>query len=549
MKALIILLLAWCSHAWAQCPDTRPQLQFEQELLTNREATLAQVRAHGPDCARNVAEAYAYHAVTSRTRDCTTATCSPWNKNLLADDSLRPQREHLTAAVRDLVFMAALTEELPVELTARICQELALDNPLALIRKKGVVELLAEMNCLELPVGQTRVVDGSNGTIAAGYTLERTGQDAYRIGLNINLTSSTLSADALASFEERMHSCVANWNPMLRGPRGEQLTIVLTNPARTEAQAIGTARAPQHDIQVHSSWPRANSHNYPRSMDCATTMHELMHLMGLCDEYREQDAALGFGCRVVPEHVSLMANQNAVASELPKITQCLIKEEHRDLWERLPSTQRNVLMLPDLSEVLGSEGTNYCRLVSEHRVLSIDDARSDLAALSPRALTLTNDVLLMEAGVLVVDSEARVEIRRMDCQCALADNPNKCRGWILRQRTALAQPFERTRCPSTMTGTTTFGGSGIEGLSQNQDGITITTAGTRRSAIEPAHFQRILAGTCDRQARDYNICSSWAYVSECTAPQSTCFERPGASCTGTPLQCTDERFLGIPPAR
>jgi hypothetical protein len=542
------MLLIGSVSAWAQCPDSRPQAQFEQDLLTQREAMLAQVRTHGPDCARSVAEAYAYHAVTSQMRNCTTTTCSPWSKNLLTDEATRPQREHLTAAVRELVFMAALTEELPVELTAQICQELAPENPLALMRKKGVEELLAEMNCLELPVGQTRVVDGFNGNIAAGYTLERTGANSYRIGLNVNLTSPNLNAEVLASFEERMHACVANWNPVLRGPRGEQLTIALTNPTRTEAQAVGTARAPQHDIQVHSNWPRANSHNYPRNMSCATTMHELMHLMGLCDEYREQDEDLGFGCRVVPETVSLMADQNAVMSDLPQITQCLIKDEHRDVWAQLSPTERNALMLPDLTETLGSEGATYCTVVPEHRVLSIAEAGRDLTALSPRALTMTEDVLVLEAGVIVADTEARIEIRRMDCQCALADNPNKCRGWIVRQRTALAQPFVRKRCPSTMTGITTFGGTGSEGLSQNENGITITTAGTRLSALEPAHFQRILAGTCAHQARDYNICSSWAYVSECGAAQSSCFGTPD-QCDGPPLQCTDERFLGISPSR
>lgn len=548
MKALMLLLLFGSFRAWAQCPDTRPPPQFEQDLLSNREATLAQVRTHGPDCARGVAEAYAYHAVTSQIRDCTTPPCSPWNKNLLNDEAMRPQRELLTAAVRDLVFMAALTEELPSALTAQICQELAPDNPLALMRKRGVDELLAEMDCLEVPVGQTRVVDGTNVTTAAGYTLERTGQNAYRIGLNINLTSTSVTPEALAEFEEKMRTCVAKWNPVLRGPRGEQLTIALTNPARTEAQPLGSARAPQHDIQVHSNWPRANSHNYPSDMDCATTMHELMHLLGLRDEYRERDEGLGYSCRVVPERVTLMAHQDAVAIDLPKITQCVIKEEHREVWTRLSAAQRNVLMLPDLSESFGAEAANFCQSVGEPRVLSIDDAITDLSALSPRTLTFTNDVLVMEAGVLVADPEARIEIRRMDCQCALAENPNKCRGWIVRQRTALAQPFVRTRCPSTMTGTSTFGGGGVNGISQNQDGITITTAGTRSSAIEPAHFQRILAGTCHRQAQDYNVCSSWASVSECGAPQSSCFGTPN-QCDGPPLQCTDERFLGIAPTR
>ena len=548
MKSLVAFILLMSFAAWAQCPDSAPPLQLEQSLLNDRSATLEQIRLNGPDCARNVAEAYAYHAVTSQTRNCTGEQCTPWSKNLMSDEGRRPQREQLTSTLRQIVFMASPTEELPADLTAQICQELAPENPLALMRKKGVEELLAEMSCVELPVGQARVVDGFNGNIAAGYVLERTGTNSYRIGLNINLTSQTLTAEVLAAFEERVHSCVANWNPILRGPRGEQLTIDLTNPARTEAQAIGTPRAPQHDIQVHSSWPRANSHNYPRDMDCATTMHEFMHLMGLCDEYRERDPALGFGCRVVPERVSLMANQNAVASELPKITQCLIKDEHRELWAQLSPTERNALMLPDLSEAVGPEAEKYCRVVPEHRVLSIADAGRDLTALSPRALTLTDDVLIVEAGVVVVDPDARVEIRRMDCQCALAENPNKCRGWIVRTRTALAQPFVRTRCPSTMTGTTTFGGGGSAGLSQNHDGITITTAGTRTSALEPAHFQRILAGTCTRQARDYNICSSWAYVSECSAPQSTCFGTP-RECEGQPLQCTDERFLGMTPTR
>lgn len=546
MKLLLCLSLLLSFAAWSQCPSTRPQAEFEQDLLNQRAAVLAQVRSEGPECARRTAEAYAYHAVTSQTRNCTTNPCSPWNRGQLNDESYRSQREQLASAVRELVFMASLTEELPTELTEQICRELAPENPLALMRKNAVVGLLAEMSCLELPVGQTRIVDGFNGNIAAGYALERTGTNSYRIGLNVNLVSTSLNAESLASFEARMQSCVASWNPVLRGPRGEQLTIDLTNPTRTAAQPPGTPRAPEHTIQVHSSWPRANSHNYPRSMDCATTMHEIMHLMGLCDEYREQDAALGFNCRIVPERVTLMANQNLVASELPQITQCTIRDEFREAWSRYSQAERNVLLMPDLAETLGSDGASYCVVSPEHRVLSISDASADLSALAPRAITLTNDVLVMETGVVVADGDLRVEHRRIDCQCAVAANPNKCRAWITRQRSQFNRPYVRSNCPALMTGTTSYGGDGTDNIAIQPNGITITEAGFRDSALEPAHFQRILAGTCTRQAQDYNVCSSWAYVSTCGAPQSTCFGTP-RECEGMPLQCTDERFLGITP--
>ncbi len=547
MKILFLLALSLSFNAWAQCPHDLPGQQLEQQLISNRATIVAQVRAEGAECARQVAEKYAHHVAQSRMRDCGAAPCSPWNRNRLTLNEDAPLREAATLAVRELVFMAFPVEDIPQEITSEICLQLDPANPLALARKRGVEELLAEVNCLELNVGQARVVDTTNGNVAAGYVLERTAQNTYRLSINVNLVTSEVTPENMASLEARMRSCVADWNPVMRGPRGEQLTIQLTNPTETAALPADAPRAPVHFVQVHNNYPRANSNNYARTVDCPTIMHELMHLVGLCDEYAESDPALGYQCRVVPTQNTLMSNQIQTAGELPRINTCTVQEEHRGLWESLSSAERNVFMLPDLSEAMGGGGQAYCQVASEVQTLTLAQAAA-LPNPGPREISGSPTSLVIESTVVVMEDVPRAEVRRINCECTDPATMNKCRSWISQRRPQLTRPFTRRECPAIMTGVSTYGGSGTSSVSISDAGIVLNQAGTRTSALAPAHFNRILAGSCRRQAADYNICSSWAYETTCGAPQNSCMGTP-EQCDGPPLQCTDERFLGIAPTR
>ncbi|MCJ8277129.1 MAG: hypothetical protein MJK18_09835, partial [Bdellovibrionales bacterium] len=43
-----------------------------------------------------------------------------------------------------------------------------------------------------------------------------------------------------------------------------------------------------NNITIHDTFDRANSANWPANIDCATTTHEVLHLVGLCDHYQER---------------------------------------------------------------------------------------------------------------------------------------------------------------------------------------------------------------------------------------------------------------------
>ncbi len=91
----------------------------------------------------------------------------------------------------------------------------------------------------------------------------------------------------MVSFEHKgmkkhVEQCLKSVNKDLLGPNGEKLTIRLTDDKEPDP------KAPELDIQVGTKDLRANSRQYPEEIRFSTVAHELMHLLGLVDEYHEE---------------------------------------------------------------------------------------------------------------------------------------------------------------------------------------------------------------------------------------------------------------------
>ena len=67
------------------------------------------------------------------------------------------------------------------------------------------------------------------------------------------------------------------------GPNGEKLNIVIEPPSAKEA----CEKEPK-TIKIGSREHRSNQMKYESDIDCPTITHEVLHLLGLCDEYKEE---------------------------------------------------------------------------------------------------------------------------------------------------------------------------------------------------------------------------------------------------------------------
>lgn len=549
---------------WAQaplnerCPNKARDSEVEASLVRNPQALIQHARSFGPACLRSVAEKYVNYAAREQQANCDSfSVCSFWNRgvqaacaNAPASDTLCAEaqrlRERTTELTREMIFLAT-THDLTPELTQLVCEQLDPTRPLAMSTPQGLQEVLQEMNCVELPVGQSRATSFSE-PLTAGYVLERTGSNSYRARVNVNLSSTSgLDANALTQMEGRMRSCMAELRPVLKGPNGEQLELLLTNPTEVAALPPESPRPQVHNIEIHSSLARADSANYPVSAACPLIAHEVLHLLGLVDEYHETDPALGYQCRVHPERSTIMANHERALSALGQTTRCTPHAEVAALWQRSSERERQILMLPLASETLGSDGARYCRTSSAGPSLTVSEAALPSYTF-PRLISSAAESLSFETAYTVVeDGSARVERLRVDCDCVGATQMNKCIRFHQQMPERLSRPPSRESCPPTMSGATTYGGSPTPGATSDGSGLTLSTQGSSDSLLAPGHFQSIIAGSCSRQAADYRTCASWAYRRECGERQSTCFGTP-EQCSGPPTQCSDARFLGITPA-
>lgn len=134
------------------------------------------------------------------------------------------------------------------------------------------------------------------------------------------------SSASQAKMMKKINECMEMYQPYLKGPDGESLKIVASNRDKQ------IDRSPIH---ILSPGMREHSEGYKDNIDCPTVLHEVLHLLGLADEYEE--TSLGYNiepktgrviqvenggelkaydCRVLGPENSVMSNQHAAIKAL-----------------------------------------------------------------------------------------------------------------------------------------------------------------------------------------------------------------------------------------
>ncbi|NUM88327.1 MAG: hypothetical protein HUU37_03900, partial [Bdellovibrionales bacterium] len=186
-------------------------------------------------------------------------------------------------------------------------------------------------------VGAWRDVVASGGTSPTGinhaYRLLRKGGKEYEAQLTLEFEYAEPSRfhereKIQQPMINRVNACLRHAGRALTGPGGETLSITAQSPGSH------TDSPPRSLIRIQSGVERESSHEWSETTPCPVILHEVMHLMGLCDEYRERstgyvllrDPMTGkearkrveknaqipiFDCRSLGPADSLMADQTA----------------------------------------------------------------------------------------------------------------------------------------------------------------------------------------------------------------------------------------------
>ena len=158
-------------------------------------------------------------------------------------------------------------------------------------------------SCLELNPGEEKLVRAGNYDSPDLYTIKREPDGSYSVILNLQF-SADQSYDGPVPINEvpsyymnKVKQCIKKANQKMLGPNGEKLNIVInTNEVNQNICEQNIKK-----ILIVSKQHRTNSVKYASNIECEAITHEILHLIGLVDEYKDKH-----NCRV-PVEDSIMS--------------------------------------------------------------------------------------------------------------------------------------------------------------------------------------------------------------------------------------------------
>lgn len=432
-------------------------------------------------------------------------------QNLAFKSNSDPVTEEQTKKI--LAAIEARTEKLP-EQDEVFCYKVS----------SGIEELLKlakaakDVNeCRPMKPGQSMVVDKSNSPsyLDGEYTLIRSEEKKWTVALALDVKSGNgISGDEMFN---RIKRCMATANEAMKGPNGETIDFKILNSSENRKLSLNK-RAPLSHIEIEPIGTRSHSRAYAADISCSTIVHEVLHLLGLCDEYEANYD--GYECRAVPSADSIMKNHTTVFDQtIPKQVTCECTNDDCHKMVNAPANAIDIIRIKSSSWALGPADyefrNKYCGPAIMKQSIPLNPAKKNFA-------TPTGE-LGFKATLYDVfaNNFTKMSPTELTCTCPAGDNNClRVRADVLANLATYANPY----CPSgSREIKTAWGTRGAYALRPN--GFTMPgPKPTRSSILEPVHFNRIIGGACENVTPQYNECSKWAYQGKTT--QNDCSRRP-----------------------
>ncbi len=204
---------------------------------------------------------------------------------------------------------------------------------------------LLHPECEELEVGESKMIypNHPQWPLTIPYRIKKHRPDSYSITFPIKLViDNKYDGDvpkdkAPEHYRQFIQNCLKKANKHLLGPNGEKLSIRITKPIANKAKKKSTTepfspyysecsaykkpkhQTPSRTIAIGSKSMLSNMGGYSANIDCGATVHEILHLTGLSDEYVHDSY-----CRVAVPN-----NKDSVMSH------------HDDVWDAVVNNNNN----------------------------------------------------------------------------------------------------------------------------------------------------------------------------------------------------------------
>lgn len=560
--------------------EKKSVFNYDYILNNNRE----EVNALPPVCRRNFLEAYKNHKAENDDEEddyCTDRECELVTEaNQLYIDNIDALEESFSEADQ-LVLQRVACEEM--EAAAAILRQ---EEAAAEIKR--MLSLVRDVSdCTPLEVGESRVTSKNDRLadyVEQKYAVTNIGNDTYRVDLNINFVpdhvafqDETSGSAASAAMLERVRGCAEKANSAASDSLGRKLQFNILTPSESAELPEGL-RPPEVNIMVRAADAgRQNSRAYNENITCAVVIHEMMHLMGLHDEYPEShignythkttgvvtpyynsngtfnaegmalvdanrddyEAELSYQCRAVPNKSTIMKNTHSFFPQVvpeSNICECSNSEGFQrdacqEIFKQDQATKDRYLKLSSSRFEMIPGLNQYCTratVVSTIQLAKFEDLKyynlvSDLRRNGRSISFVKNQASLGDDKVVRLFPGART--------CSCPEGNEACMNMIeeISQIGADTNKVKSNTCPFP----TNVSRSGATEVTDpiNQSVFNTPTEESRIPLFENAHVEKVLFPGCDSRGQKYVSCLDGAYSSA------------GHSCEAVPNFCSDDSWL------
>lgn len=405
-----------------------------------------------------------------------------------------------------------------------------------------------------LPVGKHILMQKTQNN-SGNYIISRTAEKKYQAILNLKFIPNLQPYSGRAGDEtlaetmlNRTRNCMSEMKPYLRGPDGEELEIIIAT--NKEQLPFGMYRPDENVVKVSYQGNdfRGNAAEFGSTFDCTTIGHEILHHLGLCDEYHEGVIEtpgypeMDWECRPVTARNSYMRNMTyAFQTTLPLTSRCECDSKCQMILRN--DKAKNLFLSMNGDEIMATETS----IASKNN--SKNPAREICVFSEPKAVEekdVPNKAFTFDSqegnvykfSSYRVFAAERIFYDRTTYTCECKGHQKFCHKLLGEMKKIAENVPPRSTCPFGTTAKSTGPSIGNDPkgtrVDCDKDGkcdLVISTRGNGKSLLSRNHFTKILAGSCKGGSPAYESCEIYAYMS-----------KNDPLCAKMPPQCQDDDY-------
>ena len=186
------------------------------------------------------------------------------------------------------------------------------------------------------------------------YTVRKELDGSYSIPLNLEFSADEdydgeVPRDQVpAHYRNKVQECLKKASTKMLGPNGEKLKLVIESPPEKN-----TCKEEPKTIKIGSKNHRSYVTKYEADIDCPIITHEILHLTGLCDEYKETSRGFFVDSKTgkIKKSADIFEKPDSPDDKFMSAYDCRVTSEnsimsdHYEKWENVFSEENDSSLL------------------------------------------------------------------------------------------------------------------------------------------------------------------------------------------------------------